>query len=516
MAGNVVTNVTIVISFMFVIDFFFRRGLGYEKGTVRQRIALGLMNGGLACALMLFAIPFEEHVNVDFRHIAIVLSAFYGGLWASVTTGVVAGAFRLAYFGAEGVGFVPAVFLLVAGVVSGLMTMPRLPRRPAVRFHLINAVVTAIASGALIYTASDTGMAARVLLLGWPASILGATAVYLATRRMDRAHLDTLRLRDREKELRRTAGLLQTMLEHVPGGLLVEDERGDIVFMNHEFLRLFDDDRSPAEYIGTSRGSFMEQYRHRWLEPESFLAKAAAWIEEETDVKDEYADLADGRIVQLDSVPIRKEGRERWRLWKFRDATAQKIHEKRLQEANTVLKRLSGFDGLTGIANRRGLDEHLAFEWEACRRAGKPFTVLLLDVDYFKRYNDTYGHLMGDSCLKIVAETLEKHLKRPDDFAARYGGEEFAVLLPDTTLADGFKVAERLRCAVERLAIPHERALSDGCVTVSVGVSCMVRAEDESPLQLMDRADRALYAAKQAGRNRVVALDGSGNQYVLD
>jgi diguanylate cyclase (GGDEF)-like protein len=176
---------------------------------------------------------------------------------------------------------------------------------------------------------------------------------------------------------------------------------------------------------------------------------------------------------------------------------------------------VSGIDGLTGIANRRSLDEHLQFEWESCMRAEKPLTVLLIDVDEFKQYNDAFGHLQGDGCLRIVAEALEKSLGRTDDFAARYGGEEFAVLLPDTTLKGGARVAERIRGNIEKRRIPHVG--SEGAakfVSVSIGICCMVPKPGQAALQALGLADRALYNAKQNGRNRAVAVDDKGEQYV--
>ncbi len=173
-----------------------------------------------------------------------------------------------------------------------------------------------------------------------------------------------------------------------------------------------------------------------------------------------------------------------------------------LQAANALLSELSLQDELTGIANRRRLQEVLAEEWARARRLELPIAFLLLDLDYFKLLNDSRGHLEGDFCLQEVARYLAGALQRAGDLAARFGGEEFAVLLPATGLDGARRVAERLRRGVEALGLPHEAA-PGGRVTASFGVASIVPAPGETPEVLVEAADLALYQAKAAGRNRV-------------
>lgn len=181
---------------------------------------------------------------------------------------------------------------------------------------------------------------------------------------------------------------------------------------------------------------------------------------------------------------------------------------RRLDEANRELTRLSAVDGLTGISNRRQFDEFLVREWSRGMRAGAPLSLLMCDVDFFKQYNDLYGHPAGDECLKCVARALKSGARRPADMAARYGGEEFVVILPDTDLDGALQVAEELRQNVEDMAIPHGGS-ELGLVTISIGAACTVpRRESGSAEQLLGDADQGLYRAKQAGRNRVVPMSG--------
>lgn len=174
-----------------------------------------------------------------------------------------------------------------------------------------------------------------------------------------------------------------------------------------------------------------------------------------------------------------------------------------LRVANERLQQLAVEDPLTGLANRRRFDEFLEREWQRSHRTRSPLAVLMLDVDSFKRYNDTYGHQAGDRCLQGVAGVLRDTIQRTTDLAARYGGEEFAVVLVDTSEAAARAIAESVRARVESLAIPHAASTAAGVVTVSVGVADTVAGGHSAPSDVVAAADRALYRAKDGGRNRV-------------
>lgn len=174
-----------------------------------------------------------------------------------------------------------------------------------------------------------------------------------------------------------------------------------------------------------------------------------------------------------------------------------------LEDANRRLDQLARLDGLTGIPNRRALDAWMAEEWARAQRQRQSVAVLMLDIDDFKRYNDFYGHLAGDSCLKAVAETLSASLHRTTDFCARYGGEEFVVLLHDTELEGARVVAQRLLESIDALGMPHQMATAVDHVSVSIGVAAQIPGPDRSVSDLLQKADQALYQAKALGRHRV-------------
>ena len=178
--------------------------------------------------------------------------------------------------------------------------------------------------------------------------------------------------------------------------------------------------------------------------------------------------------------------------------------EKSLRASNKQLELLSTLDGLTGIANRRTFEKFLEREWKSSMRHTQPATAIMMDIDFFKLYNDTYGHQAGDDCLKKVARTIEKSLRRPGDLVARYGGEEFVAILSDTSQKGAFSLAEKVRASVEALEIPHQASPVNKFVTISLGVASRVPERGDASSILISEADQSLYKAKQEGRNRVM------------
>jgi diguanylate cyclase (GGDEF)-like protein len=174
-----------------------------------------------------------------------------------------------------------------------------------------------------------------------------------------------------------------------------------------------------------------------------------------------------------------------------------------LASAIETLHRISTTDPLTGTANRRNFDAVLDVEWRRAARSGTPLTLIMVDIDAFKAYNDAYGHQAGDECLRRVAQTLQSRFHRAGDMVTRYGGEEFSVLLAGVESGRGEQLAESLRASVEDMMIEHRTSVTRNVVTISVGVATMIPTRDDDAAILLKAADEALYAAKNAGRNRV-------------
>lgn len=193
---------------------------------------------------------------------------------------------------------------------------------------------------------------------------------------------------------------------------------------------------------------------------------------------------------------------ERYCLIQIVDVTAAVRRESLLRDQAHELLAQSLSDGLTGVGNRRYFDICIEREWRASKRNNKSLSLLIIDVDYFKLYNDCYGHQRGDECLQQIAAAMRSALENPNDILFRYGGEEFCALLPETRSADAVELAEKLRTRVQMLDLPHISS-PDGIISVSIGVASHCQKNHTEYGQLIQSADNALYEAKRAGRNSV-------------
>lgn len=174
-----------------------------------------------------------------------------------------------------------------------------------------------------------------------------------------------------------------------------------------------------------------------------------------------------------------------------------------LKKRGDLLEALSAHDPLTGIPNRRRFDQVMQTEWSRCARGSSPLSLIMIDIDYFKAYNDSLGHAAGDECLKSVARALEALLRRPGDLVARYGGEEFVTILPETDAKGAVSMAARMKETVESLGIEHPSSPLSNLVTISLGVATLTPCRHSTQEHLYDMADKMLYEAKQKGRNRI-------------
>ncbi|ACB53286.1 two-component response regulator [Crocosphaera subtropica ATCC 51142] len=219
-------------------------------------------------------------------------------------------------------------------------------------------------------------------------------------------------------------------------------------------------------------------------------------------IKDESGKIIYYLAVQTDVTDKKRANKEQQRY----EASLQKMNRE-LHELNRKLYRLANMDGLTEVANRRCFDETLEQEWRRLSREKKPLSLILGDIDYFKRYNDNYGHLGGDDCLKKVAATIAKAALRPADLVARYGGEEFAVILPDTPYEGAKQVAQRILESLRRLRIPHQVSDVQPYVTMSLGVGTINPSLETKATCFVDQVDEALFEAKKQGRDRFKGVD---------
>jgi len=247
-----------------------------------------------------------------------------------------------------------------------------------------------------------------------------------------------------------------------------------------------------------------EKY-HGWWTPIIFLTARA----DENDLQCAIEAGGDDYLIKpVSEVVLKAKISAMCRVAQMRDSLRRT--QDKLRKANDQLQRLSAIDSLTGIANRRRFDATLLREWRRCSRSALPLSLLVVDVDLFKQFNDHYGHQMGDECLKVVAHALQERTRRQDDLVARYGGEEFAAILPETDPEGALAVAEDMRASIAALEVEHAFSTVAPVVTVSIGVASIIPPKDREAgiPALIKAADEALFHAKRSGRNQIKQVKG--------
>jgi diguanylate cyclase (GGDEF)-like protein len=304
-------------------------------------------------------------------------------------------------------------------------------------------------------------------------------------------------------------------------GILVVDEYENVVACNRQFGE-FCGIKLPDRLPGANGDDFtlpsaelLAQGAENTKDPKSFIDRVKE-LHGNPDQDDHcQIELKDGRTIERYTTVLRNNlGQYLGRVWFFRDISRHKLNELRLQEAYHAVESLAITDALTGLANRRRFDQYLAAEWRRGLRDNYPLSLLLIDADLFKAYNDHYGHLNGDACLKQIAEVAQDTATRSVDLVARFGGEEFAVILPKTSPEGTVEVAEAISENLRARRVPHA-ASPAGIMTVSVGCATVTPQAGANPAWLIELADQALYRAKRLGRNQVcvaTADDAANNR----
>lgn len=304
-----------------------------------------------------------------------------------------------------------------------------------------------------------------------------------------------------EEKLRKTKSRLETLIANMPYGIIALDKDYENILLNHQYKNIFHLPYDENNKMNVD--DIQQKVASVFVDEENFVEKSMEIITNRQKVLGEEWNLKDGRIVSRDAVPIYINGTYDGYLWQYIDITKQKKMEQELKEASLL-------DGLTKISNRRFFDETISKEWLSGSRNSRPLTLIMLDIDCFKNYNDTYGHPRGDECLIMVAQTIKENIRRPLDVVCRYGGEEFVVILPDTNKLGGRKTAEKIRAAIEALEIPHIKSSVSPYITCSLGVATVIPSKLSTPDEIIRMCDKALYHSKNSGRNCVSFYEKQG------
>ncbi|MEM9002185.1 MAG: diguanylate cyclase [Cyanobacteria bacterium P01_F01_bin.86] len=313
---------------------------------------------------------------------------------------------------------------------------------------------------------------------------------------------DITNRRRAEKAQEESLSLLTATLESTAEGILAVTQGGQVLAYNQKFLQMWD---VPESLLAPNKMPVerLQALARQTLNPDAFQARMLELSEQTPEaVAFELIEMKDNRILERYTQPQRIGDRIVGRIWTFRDVTANRQAAVALEAANQELERLANLDGLTQVANRRYFDSYLFQEWQRLAREQQPLSLVLFDVDFFKQYNDCYGHQAGDNCLIQVSQAAMQTTKRPADLVARYGGEEFAIILPNTHQRGATAIAQRIQSAIQQLQIPHFQSVVGSFVTVSMGLTCRIPIPGSDFTRLVGEADQALYRAKEQGRNR--------------
>ncbi|MEK8131785.1 diguanylate cyclase [Paenibacillus filicis] len=495
MIRDFVINASILVASFFFIGQMFKGHPLTRESPWKWKVFGGFCFGLFGVLLMEFSLQVGDGVIADLRHIPLIVAALQGGLIPALVTGFVLIVGRIGLFGVSYPSVSSSIMMLLLSVLFGAiagrrgLTMPRFVSLNTVGLIVISATITLN-----LNYAGQLGKLYSVLLYHWAfSSVTGLLSVQVFLY-IVRAHASNRKLKESEERYR---GLIASS----PDATFVMMRDGTISFVNDKGIRLLHAvsrkdiiGRSYFEFVHPSHREssrkYVEALLNRQLKPE--LMEQVFVCLDGTEMETE---LSISLTLYKEEVAI---------LLSVRDVTERKRTEKSLQEALDKLQKLSDLDGLTGIPNRRRLDEYLTRAWADSAANQTRLTVVLFDVDYFKRYNDCYGHLGGDEALRTIAGAAEALMREKGHFVARYGGEEFAAVLKEIPVEEAMEIAEQLRAQIEQLALAHAGSEIADHITVSIGLASVTPDPLTHPEQVLSQADKALYLAKAEGRNRAL------------
>lgn len=481
----------------FSLLIFFLIGFNRIQNFLKQKfekeypIIVGVLHGIFGIILIIFGVSIYHNNILDFRHLTILSAAYFGGIRATFITSIMLIAFRFSYFGVNDGSIYACVTITINAVVSGLLN--RWIRQYWTKWFSMISFLVLLSSFFFVYQhIKFSSSIVPVMPVYEIAIILCGTFMAFFIHFLNRN--DKLKIALKESEER-----YRTLIETSPDGIFVQID-GVIKLANQKAANLLGAN-SPSELIGI--------YVFDLIEPTGLNDSFSRY--QQFLNSDLLQDHKESSYIRLDGLKIELSFSGSKVIYEgqlatmvvFRDITEQKESERKLQRANHLLHKLSITDGLTGLANRRYFDEIFQIKWNEARTNQTPITIMLIDIDSFKLFNDTYGHLEGDKCLQTVANAISINLLRDNDFSARYGGEEFVGILSETSEEEAFYIAEKIRNVIVDLKIPNEKSLVSPFISVSIGLVNLVPNDSIYLEDAINFADKAMYLAKLNGRNQV-------------
>lgn len=479
----------------FSLFIFFLFGFHRLQNILRLRFPnryqniVGLIHGLFGIVLILFGIRVFENNILDFRQLAIISAAYFGGFRAAIMTGIIIVAFRLSYFGINEGSIFAFITITMNVMMSGFIS--KYVKNYWIKWMNMILIVMILSSSFFLYQNMKNSYPLYPIMPICESFVLiGGLLIAVFISFLNRNEEIKVALKESEERYR-------TLIETSPDGIFVH-KNGMIMLANEKAGILLGTDTS-NDLIGLNIFQLLTNLKSRTFDSiEKFSQNLDLIVQEDST----YTRL-DGKGVDLSfsESNIIYESTEATMVV-FRDISEQKNIERKLQQANKLLHQLSISDGLTGIPNRRYFEEMYKLKWDEALASQKPFSLIIFDIDCFKMFNDSYGHLEGDKCLKIVARTISKIVDNTTDFCARFGGEEFIVVC-DKDEFGANEIAEKIRKSVLELEIPNVNSGVNQFVTISIGVVSLVPNKSIEKEVAIDYADKALYTAKLNGRNQV-------------
>ncbi|MCP3033307.1 diguanylate cyclase [Halobacillus sp. A1] len=476
-------NVAIIVALLFIAGKFFENRPLDQNPPLSSKVYAGLGAGLLGSLLILSTIEVTETVILDLRHIATIIAAMVGGPVSAIITGLIIGSTRLVIYGVTTASILASSIAVFMGLLLGYIST--LPLNKINKYLTMNVSYILMNSFALSMLIASPSLLQSTLLFSVSTSIFGGIIAYYMTEYIRKSNMD-----------KRNILYYKLIAESSTDVVSTHDKNGTIQYVSPSCEAVLG--YKPTELTGTNAFSYFHPKDQLRTAPDKVLKGSAnKTIEYRFKHKDGGYIWLEATFNQIKGL---REGSDF--IYSSREITERKLMEQELMDMNQSLKKLSNLDGLTGIPNRRSFDYALMKEWENAVQHDHPYSFILFDLDRFKVYNDTYGHLQGDECLRSIAEIVPS-LLREHDFFSRYGGEEFAIILPQTSEAAAKEVAETLCKGILQEELPHINSDIKPFVTISAGVATLRPTDETDYTTIIGMADHALYQAKEEGRNTV-------------
>ncbi|WHY68194.1 diguanylate cyclase [Neobacillus sp. SuZ13] len=499
MLKDFVSNAAILIASFSVMGVLFKDKPIRINAPRSSKLYWGLCFGILGNVLMVFSIQINASTIADLRHLAIVIAATFGGFIPALFSAVLIAAGRILLFGINESSILGSIGALLTGIFCGCISNINLSR--TLKAFLMNLIGLFFVSIIFIIRIEDLQILKNVLTLHYFISLIGGFIAYHFFVFVVKSYEAQNQLKHSLMKLKETEERFRLIAEYSSDMITMHNENAEYKYI------------SPAvkEIIHYEYPELLDKNMYMFIHPDDIEHTNEMFEKalEEGAANSTYryrTNLGDYVWIEsaLKSVHFEEDGSKKV-IIVSRNITDRKLTEQKLQEANELLNRLSYMDGLTGIANRRYFDETLVKDCSNCSYTHSPITLIMFDIDYFKKYNDTYGHLTGDACLQSIAQAINNQITTINSNCTfcRYGGEEFALISPSTGVEEGMKIAKQIQDTIRLLAIPHLSSEITDIITLSMGVATIVPSRPIMPQELIKMADEALYVSKTKGRNTI-------------